>query len=339
MINHVKRRTKEMPCFEIINLGKGLGDCFFIHIKNELDWECVILVDGRTGSENEGFFDELKAKIDIYEKIDYMVVTHIDSDHVGGIIKLLQLPVTDPVRKKLEKTIVIYNYVTRNVINYDHAEILERELLSHTVISTSRKNYTTYCSPVLKILSFEKRTKFDVSAGNKRCAYLTLLHPDKAGIDEVYQDYEEKLRKGEKNPRLKLVNKQSIAFLLEFKDKKVLFPGDGEMKLLIKKVEEMKNMETAKIDLIKIPHHGAKENNEGLVDFAKKHQCTRFIVTGEKIWSRTNLRLHPAVELLDDMYRKLYLENGNQLKIYSSIDMREYEHSTEIFVDEEVIDE
>lgn len=327
-----------MGSFQIINIGEGLGDCFLIHIKNNLEWQCVILVDGRTGSETNGFMDKLKQQINTYEKIDYMIITHIDNDHIGGIIKLLRLPSNDPIRRKLERTMVIYNYVTRCVINYEHASILEEGLLSHTVIPTSRKSYIPYSCPVLKLLSFEKRKIFDVDMEDKRCAYLTLFHPDKQGIDEVYRDYEEKQRKGEKNPKKELVNQQSIAFLLEFAGKKVLFTGDGYIDQLAEKVEQLKNMETAPIELIKIPHHGAEGNNKGLADFAKKHQCTRFIVTGEKVWRKTNQGLHPAENILNDLYNKLHGLDGNQLKIYSFIDMKEYENSGKIFCTEEVID-
>lgn len=326
-----------MKCFQIISLGEGLGDCFLIHIRNNLGWQCVILVDGRTGAETTGFMDHLKRQIDAYEKIDYIIITHIDDDHVGGIIKLLQLPQTDSVSRKLERTVVIYNYVTRCVINYEHAAILEEELLNYTVVPTSRKNYIPYSCPVLKLLSFDKRKTFDIDSEDKRCAYLTLFHPDKLGIDEVYNDYEEKQRKGEKQPQKELVNRQSIAFLLEYEEKKVLFGGDGYMDQLAEKLEQLKNMEIAQIELIKIPHHGAAVNNKGLADFAKKHQCTRFIVTGEKVWRRTNQRLHPAEDVLNDLYEKLYLLNEKQLKIYSSIDMSEYEHGGEIFCNNDVI--
>lgn len=321
-----------MESFQIINLGDGLGDCFLIQIKNSLDRECVILVDGRTGTETTGFMEKLREQINEYEKIDYMVITHIDYDHVGGIIKLLQSSRTEPVYKRLERTVVIYNYVTRCVINYDHADILEEGLLEHTVISTSKKDYVPYSCPVLKLLSFEKRKKFDVDIQDGGYAYMTLLHPDKAGIDEVYHDYEKKQRKGSKYPDKKLVNRQSIAFLLEFAGKKVLFGGDGYIKELADKVEQLKNMTNTRIDLIKIPHHGAKDNNGGLVDFSKKHQCSRFIVTGEKKWSKVNSAVHPAVDLLNDMYNNL-----PSPKIYSSIDMTEYEHSKEMFCDEKEI--
>jgi metal-dependent hydrolase (beta-lactamase superfamily II) len=322
-----------MTEFEIISLGDGLGDCFFIHIKNDLDWECVILVDGRTGAVTTGFMDILKKQIDVYEKIDYMVITHIDNDHLGGIIKLLQLPQDDLVRKKLEKTVVIYNYVTRCVINYNHAATLERELLNHTVVPTSRKDYITYSCPILKLLSFEKRKIFDVNTGDKRCAYLTLLHPNKLGIDEVYQDYEEKQRKGVKTPKKELVNRQSIAFLFEFAGKKVLFGGDGYIDELGEKVEQLKNMKTTKIDLIKIPHHGAQDNNNELADFSKRHQCTRFIITGETVWRG----LHPAESVLEDLYSNLYYLNEYPLKIYSSINMSDYAYGDKIFFDEKVI--
>ena len=327
-----------MASFQIINMGDGLGDCFLIHLKNDFNEECLILVDGRTGAESNGFFESLKKRINTYEKIDYMIITHIDNDHVGGIIRLLQLPEYDPVRRKLEQTIVIYNYVTRSVINYRHAEILEQALSNHKVVHTSKKDYIPYSCQILQLLSFEKRKTFDVDTKNKSCAYLTLFHPDKLGIDEVYQDYEVKRRNGERKPKKGLVNRQSIAFLLEFAGKRVLFGGDGYMDQLVEKIEQLKNIDTAVIDLIKIPHHGAEKNNKGLADFAKKHKCTRFIVTGENTWGKMNPEAHPSKNVLNDLYDKLHLLEGKILTIYSSINMMEYEYGNEIFCNKEEID-
>jgi len=59
----------------------GNGDCILIESSDS-----CILVDGGTAAS----YDTWKNRINKLEKINCIVVTHIDSDHVNGIIKLLE---------------------------------------------------------------------------------------------------------------------------------------------------------------------------------------------------------------------------------------------------------
>lgn len=310
-----------MKTFKISSIGEGLGDCFFIELQNDC-WKTIIMVDGRKGDRDS--FDDIKQKIIMYANIDYLIVTHIDYDHIQGVNKLFKLPATDIIRKAFEHTVIIYNYVTRAVINYGHAEMLEEFIRNNTVIPTCWKNYIPYSSPCLKLLSYEKRVKFDPKEQEDyaNCAYLTLIHPNKKEIKLVYQDYREKQKKGEKQPDAELVNQYSIAFLLEYGGKRVLFTGDCYMKELISKINQLKNManedsDYEKIHLIKMAHHGAKDNNLGLAEFAVNHKCSKFLVTGEKTWRG----LHPEKTLLEELKDKF----DKELTVYTNVDVVGYD--------------
>lgn len=63
------------------NVGKNHGDCFFIEIENSAH-RSVIMVDGRNGGQS---FEEMKGMVLAYGSIDYLIVTHIDKDHINGI--------------------------------------------------------------------------------------------------------------------------------------------------------------------------------------------------------------------------------------------------------------
>ena len=74
----------------IINtFESGSGDCIFLVFKDEMDgsrfhimMDCYVLTD------------EIKAYIrdELYKRIDLLIITHIDSDHVNGITKLMRNP-------------------------------------------------------------------------------------------------------------------------------------------------------------------------------------------------------------------------------------------------------
>lgn len=58
------------------------GDCISIESKSEF-----VLIDGGTAKSFSNWESDIVGK----DKIDSVIVTHIDNDHVNGIIKLLQL--------------------------------------------------------------------------------------------------------------------------------------------------------------------------------------------------------------------------------------------------------
>lgn len=268
------------------NMGHNLGDFFLIELeKNGVT--CVIMVDGHTAAN--GYTKSTRSQIGKYEKIDYMIVTHVDGDHINGIRKFWR---NNRFRSKFENTVIIYNFVTQKVVNYKYAFDFEKMIDGHYVIPTGRNDYVNFSNELLRVISLEKRMKFDV---NDNYAYLTLIGPDRNGIQKVYDDYCNKLKKANYNinsigqPEEDITNHNSIVFLLEFAGKKLLFMGDNDIDQIGPIIDSLKNMNEAKIDLIKIGHHGALDENKGLIEFAKRHACNKLIVTGEENWNA----IHP----------------------------------------------
>lgn len=334
-----------MGRFMIRCIGEGLGDCFFIEIKGEKNEdECIIMVDGHSENQGEKAFGYIKEAIMRYVKLDYIVITHIDDDHIGGILRLLELPENDVISKKLSETVFIYNNVVNSVIHYPQAERLETALLTRRTVSTCRSDYSNFSDNFLVILSYSSRKNFDPAEYElyRNRPVLTFIHPDNIkDVEKVHEDYKKKKRKGIlKHTASGLVNRYSIVFLLEYMNRRALFTGDSYIEDIFPKVIELKNIVTEdleadngkgrKVDIIKIPHHGAVENNKNLAAFANRCNCRRFIVTGERQWKEK----HPAKALLDELYKTFY---GN-LVVYTPIDMSQYEYRDEVIRNTESID-
>ncbi len=296
----------------IQNLGKDLGDFFFIELEKN-DVKCVIMVDGHT--VKNGYTEEIKEHMGKYEKIDYLIVTHIDGDHIKGVKKFWK---DSCFCSKFEDTVIIYNFVTQRLVNYKDAFDFEKMIDGHYVIPTGRYDYVNFSNELLRIISLEKRKKFDV---NDTYAYLTLIAPNRAGIQSVYEDYCDKLKKvGDEitkigQPKNNITNHNSIVFLLEFAGKKLLFMGDNDIDLIEPLIDGLKNMCIAKIDLIKIGHHGAWDENKRLVKFAGKYRCNKLIVTGEEKWAQK----HPDKRIMDELNAS-EIEN---VHLYTKIDFGE----------------
>lgn len=283
--------------FKIYSIGEGLGDCFLILLGDEAGTNITILVDGRDGSNIDTICNDISNKLGDCKKIDYLVVTHMDQDHIKGAILLMKTK-----KEWFEETKVIYNYVIKDTISYSQAIELESMLNEEKVINTYFDYYDCKKEKLL-FCSLTKRKNFSnkIYELQKKIPIITFFSPNRDGVLAVHREYlKRKYKYSSGTP--KKINKNSIVFLLEFKDKRALFTGDAYMDDISKLCDFLKE----KIDVIKIPHHGAAENNKTLLEFSNHYGCKTFIVTGEKEWKKE----HPAESLLKSLAKK---EEANYL--------------------------
>lgn len=301
-----------MKKFLIENLSYGQADCFLIMLENEQGDTCTILVDGNREEDMDQTDNEVIERVKALEKLDFIVVTHCDNDHLGGILKLFEKyndsEKTPNLCRQLAGTIIIYNRVTDGKISYKQAEKFEELMKEKKVINTYSHQYDNE-NRLLKILSLDKRKLLAFHEKNRHDAFLTFLNPDKKGIEKVFGDYHKYCASSKGQEYSALINRQSIAFLLEFAGKKVLFLGDAIWKDIEIRLGQLSSLEHC--DIIKIPHHGAEKNNIGIVEWAKNKKCRRYLVTGKEIWDE----IHPQKELIEE----LYSEFGDYLVIYTNI--------------------
>ena len=240
---------------KIKNLSKGQEDFFIITIEKEEMQEINILVDGgKSGSRCVKETIESGVK-----KIDYIVLTHIDSDHIQGLLMLL---------KKYENyndTIIIYNKFINGLISYRQAEKFEK-LIEKKEIIVSYKEYQDN-SGMINFLSVNQRKKLVLD--NKK-VYFTFLSPDQDKVKNLYDYYSYYIEKGKKRTDdAEIVNRSSIMFILEYQKKSILMTGDGYISDILQSIEQLADpKETVQpiihFDLIKLPHHGSTKNNLGI---------------------------------------------------------------------------
>ena len=257
---------------KIKNLSKGQEDFFIITIEKEEMQEINILVDGgKSGSRCVKETIESGVK-----KIDYIVLTHIDSDHIQGLLMLL---------KKYENyndTIIIYNKFINGLISYRQAEKFEK-LIEKKEIIVSYKEYQDN-SGMINFLSVNQRKKLVLD--NKK-VYFTFLSPDQDKVKNLYDYYSYYIEKGKKRTDdAEIVNRSSIMFILEYQKKSILMTGDGYISDILQSIEQLADpKETVQpiihFDLIKLPHQGSTKNNLGISELLKYIPCNKFIITNE----------------------------------------------------------
>lgn len=288
---------------KIKNFDVGKADSILLHFERKdqnLDEKKYfnLLIDGGHAK------DEIREKLEEVlgeEKLHGIVVTHIDRDHISGVLDLVSR------KNKLDfsNTFVLFNKYDETMISYLQAEKLAVELKSsfkeELLVKSYAKLYSVEDNKKLNsakdndselsvnLMSYKQRKKYSKLDENK--VNITILGPDIEYLNKFMQNWKDKIVNAE------ITNRSSIMILIEFNDIKVLLTGDGYIDEI---KESLKQLELEKIDVIKASHHGAKENNKGLIDIVEDYKCgiVFFTITG------TDDNNHPDIDLVKELYDK-----------------------------------
>lgn len=259
------------------NFSKGQEDFFLVKFLHDNKFEINMLFDG--GISSEKCLEHIRN--DVEEKLDYIILTHIDQDHIKGLLKLFDKEEDDNLKRKVKDTVFIYNKFTTGIVSYRQAEVFEKMIQGREIIC-SYKEYQ-YNSGNAIFLSTEQRRK--LSKKEKDQIYITFLSPTSRKEIESLYDYYQQYKEKHKNPSRNeyVVNKSSIMCLVEYEETLLLMTGDGYFKDIIPTIKTLIGPQTicpiSKNALIKIPHHGSSENNKGLDKIIEFIPCDKFILT------------------------------------------------------------
>jgi hypothetical protein len=291
-----------MTLFRIEMLPACSGDCIWIEYGSPQNPQ-KILIDGGFVDTYNAIRQRLQSLPTDQRHFELLIVTHVDRDHIGGILKLLSdpdigvtfddiwfngwdhLPVSDlealgpPQGEKLTDLLEKPNLAWNEEFNKKRASIPQTGPLTTYTLKSGIK--LTLLSPGLKQLS-ELRPYW-----LKECR--------KAGLDPTYTPPPRKAPVGFEilgsldidvdalaNSTFEEVateaNDSSIAVLAEFDGRQALFAGDANSVVLLGSIERLvgtgKN-DRLKLDAFKLPHHGSKYNVTQ--DLLEKVNCKRYL--------------------------------------------------------------
>lgn len=314
-------------------LEAGQGDAFIISCgigENKKN----IMIDGGTGNS---YMNSLKNCIKKFrekeEKIDLLIITHIDNDHIDGAIELLKDNVSSEKSEVIKIEEVWHNSYLQlqldkqNQISDHQLRVLEEiknrgdgrdeygryeinakkasffgsqlyEGVYNWNTQTSGKAISVQNLPVYHITNelsihllsptdecLEELKAFWLSELNKR-NYVGIPSTDRL-FDDAYEmllrriEEDSNKRQDDKKSKIsvsstawedyineeasednKPANKSSIAFVLKFKNKRILFLGDAVPSIIEKNLRKIYEFEVQpyKFDAVKISHHGSSRN-------------------------------------------------------------------------------
>lgn len=262
------------------------GDAIIISISQENTLHHIV-IDGGPSSK---FAGDIVQEIDKLGPIDLMVLTHYDDDHIGGLIEFFKKHKDDKIDIKTcwVNCASDVPISTGNLISYSQAKTLENYL---TRVSQRQpldwKNVITNTMDIVD-LGFCKIQLLSPSPESLQVNYKAL---DKETRDatvsstsfRVKQDEKISLEELAKRPDVKysanedVINKSSIAFILEIGSSKILLMGDADPWIVVEKLKEMgySKSNPLKVDYWKVSHHGSRNNIcTDLLDMIK---CSNYI--------------------------------------------------------------
>jgi beta-lactamase superfamily II metal-dependent hydrolase len=316
-------------------LPADIGDCILIAYNNT-----NILIDtGTKRTYSKGWLKLLFREID---KIDLLILTHTDEDHIGGIIKYYQDEerVNGIIKKVWFNTGEnICNELNLNNKSQTQISIIDNSELEMSV--TQAKTLEKYLKDDDVLENFIIKS-FDSYIFNE--AKITILSPDISDLLIFLDDWEleeennldmatskdyhysiEELVSKNFVDDSSLANKVSIAFLFEYKDKKVLFMGDASpiiVKKNLKRIGYNSTDNKLKLDLLKISHHGSRSGTSSCL--LEIINCDKFII------STSGKNGLPTKESLS---RIIYPQKNERKDIYFNYLNEDFQH---IFTREEI---
>jgi len=319
------------------------GDAIYISYHQKDGTKKNILIDGGTsstyspskkkkGKKGAGSLKFLIDSLKKDEKINLLIITHWDDDHLGGILNWFEsdknainkveniwfnagILINEYFDKQFfvenENVLKIYdssNTSTKQNIKFENIisdnKIWNKQIVKACTVIEDENIKFTILSPTTdklkKLLKPWKKEKYKATTSSDTDYHIsldTLINGDNDKIIGIKEnDCKEDSREH---------NGSSIAFILEIDDKKMLFLGDAHPSVISHSLECLgySKENPLKIDFMKVSHHGSKGNtSDTLLDLI---DCEKFVILTDGS--------HHGLPNKETLARIIYKKNGCSL--------------------------
>ncbi|SEH05580.1 ComEC/Rec2 family competence protein [Candidatus Venteria ishoeyi] len=256
-------------------LPAGSGDAILIAADN-----FNILIDGGNNrmKQHNTLVKKLKEIKSKDEQLDWIVLTHIDEDHINGLIKILRRNNNLKIPIKNIWFNAFNNYKVDAIIT--SSEISQKQLITfeQLVDEVKQSNIGVELCKNISIERFSHPIKI-----NKNIK-ISLLSPTSEILDKLYREYVKEKKSSNISAKNKdsdynysiedlgnrpdvnktsLTNKSSISFILTYQNKfNFLLLADADIDTVISSLKNQKYTKTnpLKVNFVKLAHHGSKFN-------------------------------------------------------------------------------
>lgn len=269
------------------------GDSILISFQDGEDVKRNILIDGgmpqtyyNSGQNSHGelyhTIEEIKRKV---ENIDLLVLTHIDEDHIGGILKWIDFD--EEAHQLIKKVWFNSGKTIAKYFNEKENEDLNVYLDIFRTTETSVRQGKFFEEYIEYHNIWDKEIIKIGKTANYKGLIIKILSPNDLLLERLQKEYKKPKHKyytegsendwsnhivdfinQEEKTNFKfekdssLTNGSSIAFLLTFNKKNFLFLGDSHPDVILTSLTELgfDKINPIKVELLKISHHGSCKN-------------------------------------------------------------------------------
>lgn len=269
------------------------GDCFILESKLNNE-STTMLIDGGPYQTFKNHLKPTLQKLPFNGKVDLMVLSHIDNDHIIGLIDLLV-----EIKNQRSKGIKELVNITRMWHN-SFKDLLQLTEEPKEIISTifkaesliKRKNITesiimkgfqqggdltllakSLDIPINPDVDKVIEVKNEIRTIRLNNINLRILGPTKKNIDKLRKEWNDWLANKKQSQKTEFAivqildksvpNLASIMFLAEIKNRKILFTGDGLGQDVVETLSKNAMLDQNgkfHVDVLKVPHHGSDRN-------------------------------------------------------------------------------
>ena len=323
--------------FKLKFLPATIGDSIWVTYGTESDRH-HILIDGGTAGTRQHIKKEITALPADRRKLELMVVSHVDKDHINGIRTLLE-------REEIEFEIGDFWYNgfhhLPNPEDEEDDESLgakQGEALSEALVDQGIHWNKHFDGQAVVVPDHGALPEFTLPGGMK----ITLLGPTTEALAELRPDWIREVEEAGMEPGAvqpddrfddddehlgvtdfltaddvadlaetpftgdhSAANGSSIAFLAEVDEKRVLFTADAHADRMLEALERFSPGQPVHVHLFKISHHGSKgTTNRQLIE---KVETTRHVFS-----TNGSIFKHPD----DETVAKVLTFGGNDLELF-----------------------
>jgi len=284
---------------QIKALKAGNGDCFLISYFGNNRKRVNILIDGGNGFDTykKHIRTEIQSRIKKKQVIDLLIITHIDQDHIKGIIYLTK-DIIDTGHYIKASSITKYWFnsahtckleqTARETFDVSENEMKALEKYLHTLPDEQWDIRYKIHSPMVMELYGARITILSPTSDRLHQFEETFGANDIGDYGNDYKNTIEKLirietelfLKKQEDLDTKLQNATSIAFLFEHEKKSILFMGDAIPEVIDRAIEQLilaRKLPKLKVDIIKLSHHASRKSIS--MKFLELVECDKFIIS------------------------------------------------------------
>ena len=255
--------------FKVVTLSEKTSDCFLLKFDDD-GITSNILVDGGLKSDAKKSLNYFEIMKENNEIINYIILTHVDNDHVNGLLKLFENRIFDNsfvkavIMNAPMQSTTVANINSNTEVGYHEGNKLVTILEGKKIpiygaskgdfIEISNNTKVEFIAPSQDTINIYNS---EWIADTEVCGYYD--------IDSTFEDLKHDIYIEDKSPK----NRASISFIVSHQNKKALFTGDSVPSELIGNL-------IVDVDLFKIPHHGSCFNTN--LELLHAYPSQRYII-------------------------------------------------------------